>query len=91
MYCTLFVLLFLLFMLECNQVRGVRDRSTQQNRPTSACITAYESGSGGVGRGCGRFNEKKKKQTKERNKITKEDMYNHLCGQETERRPSDGL
>ena len=25
------------------------------------------------------------------NQKTKEDMYNHLCGQETERRPSDGL
>lgn len=27
--------------------RGERDRSTQQNRPTSACITAYKNGSGG--------------------------------------------
>lgn len=62
-------------MLECSQVGG-RDRSTQQNRPTSACVTAYKNGSrvGGV-------SEPK----------TKEDMYNHLCGQETERRPSDGL
>lgn len=46
-YFYLFFFIFLLFKLECHQVRGVRDRSTQQNRPTSACITAYESGSGG--------------------------------------------
>lgn len=61
--------------------RGERDRSTQQNRPTSACITAYKSGSGGWGWVGGWRSEPK----------TKEDMYNHLCGQETERQPSDGL
>jgi len=58
--------------------RGEKDRSTQQNRLTSACITAYKNGSR---RGRRRRSEPK----------TKEDMYNHLCGQETERQPFYGL
>lgn len=53
-------------MLECNQAGGVRDRSTQQNRPTSACITAYESGSGDGGVGVGDSTKKKKEDNQRR-------------------------
>lgn len=60
---------------------GGRDRSTKQNRPTSSFITAYENGS----RGGERIANPKKKEK------SKEDMYNRLCGQEAELRPSDGL
>lgn len=74
-FCTFFSSLLNVGMLSGG--RGERDRSTQQNRPTSAFITAYKNGSGGGREGGERSANPKRKKNKE-------DMYNHLCGQETE-------
>lgn len=61
--------------------RGERDRSTQQNRPTSACITAYKNGSrGGVGGSGGQGSETKTKQRR----YVQPPLWNRR------RRPSDG-
>lgn len=86
MYCIWFSFFFppLSVMLECGQVGGARDRSTEQNRKTSACVTAYKNGSRAEG---GRRGEGPNRKGTE----PKEDMYNHQCGQETQQQPSDGL
>lgn len=64
-------------MLECSQVGGVRE--TEAHNRTGRRQLALLHTRMAAGRE-GRRSEPK----------TKEDMYNHLCGQETERRPSDG-
>lgn len=80
-----FLFFFPLFlMLECSQVGGVRETEAHNRtgrRQLALLHTRVAVGVGG-GWGVGGWRSEPK---------TKEDMYNHLCGQETERQPSDGL
>lgn len=62
-------------MLECSQVGGVRETEAHNRTGRRQLALLHTIMAAG-----GRRSEQK----------TKEDMYNHLCGQETERRPSDG-
>lgn len=62
-------------MLECSQVGGVRETEAH-NRTGRRQLALLHTRMAAGG---------KEVQTK-----TKEDMYNHLCGQETERQPSYG-
>ena len=67
----------LFLMLECSQVGGVRETEAHNRTGRRQLALLHTRMAAG---GEGGPNQK-----------TKEDMYNHLCGQETERRPSDGL
>lgn len=67
-------------MLECSQVGGVRETEAHNRTGRRQLALLHTRVAVGVGAGVGGPKTK-----------TKEDMYNHLCGQETERQPSDGL
>ena len=72
-------------MLECSQVGRVRETEAHNRTGRRQLALLHTRVAVGVGRvSVWRGRE-------DWNRKTKEDMYNHLCGQETERRPSDGL